>query len=237
MMAGTLHVRRSRGALGGVLLVLLGIWGAVIPFVGPYFHYAYTPDRAWVVTAGRMWLEVLPGAVAVAAGVFVLLSRFRPAAVFCAWLAALAGTWFAVGDLVAAAWTRLPRPGTPVGGASRAALEQIGFFTGLGVVILFVAALTLGRFTVVAARDKARAAASKAKAADATQAGAATGERTAAGTSAGHAASRAASRVTPRVRAIPVFRGRQSSTATKAAAGRAATEADLATAKADAAKR
>ena len=42
-MAGTLRVRRSRGALSGLLLVLLGIWGALIPFVGPYFHYAYTP--------------------------------------------------------------------------------------------------------------------------------------------------------------------------------------------------
>ncbi len=57
MMAGTLRVRRSQGALSGVLLVLLGIWGALIPFVGPYFHYAYTPDRAWVATSGRMWLR------------------------------------------------------------------------------------------------------------------------------------------------------------------------------------
>ena len=61
-MTGTLRVRRSRGALSGVLLVLLGLWGAVIPFVGPYFRYAYTPDRAWEYTSGRLWLEVLPGA-------------------------------------------------------------------------------------------------------------------------------------------------------------------------------
>ena len=92
MMAGTLtlRVRRSRGALSGVLLVLLGIWGALIPFIGPYFNYAYTPARTWDVTAGRMWLEVLPGAVAFVCGVVVLISRLRPVAVLAAWLAALA---------------------------------------------------------------------------------------------------------------------------------------------------
>jgi hypothetical protein len=45
-MAGMLRVPRSRGALNGALLVLLGIWGGLIAFVGPYFHYAYTPDKA-----------------------------------------------------------------------------------------------------------------------------------------------------------------------------------------------
>ena len=34
-MAGMLRVPRSRGALSGVLLVLLGLWGGLIAFVGP----------------------------------------------------------------------------------------------------------------------------------------------------------------------------------------------------------
>ena len=59
-----LQMRRSRGALSGVLLMLLGLWGALIPFVGPYFRYAYTPDTAWTYNTGRLWLEVLPGAAA-----------------------------------------------------------------------------------------------------------------------------------------------------------------------------
>ena len=54
-MAGMLRVPRSRGALSGVLLVLLGAWGALVAFVGPYFHYAFTPDRAWAYTSGRLW--------------------------------------------------------------------------------------------------------------------------------------------------------------------------------------
>jgi len=57
-----LQMRRSRGAFSGFLLMLLGLWGALIPFVGPYFDYAYTPDKAWTYNTGRLWLEILPGA-------------------------------------------------------------------------------------------------------------------------------------------------------------------------------
>ncbi|HUC24075.1 MAG TPA: hypothetical protein VMA73_15305 [Streptosporangiaceae bacterium] len=214
MMAGTLRVRRSRGALSGFALVLLGIWGALIPFVGPYFHFAYTPDQAWKPTSGRMWLDILPGVVTLAGGLVVLLSRFRPAAVFGSWLAALAGAWFVVGDLIATHWAGLPAPGTPVGGAARSALEQLGFFTGLGVVIVFVAALALGRFTVVAVAD---AAASRAARADA-KTGAAATEPEAARTRVGSL---------PRVNLVPAFRGRSR------AADSADADATAATARAD----
>jgi hypothetical protein len=237
MMAGTLRVRRSQGALSGVLLVLLGIWGALIPFVGPYFHYAYTPDRAFVATAGRMWLEVLPGVVALVGGVVVLVSRFRPAALLGAWLAALAGAWFAVGGIIAAHFAQLPAAGAPVGGAARQMSEQIGFFTGLGVVIVFVAALALGRFTVVAARDAADAATRNGSVPDAAPttpaASRAGADRAGAGTVAARqvAATAAGRRVVSRVKAVPVFRGKGSSAAANAAAGRAAAEADVAAAK------
>jgi hypothetical protein len=156
-MAGMLRVRRSQGALSGACLMLLGLWGALIPFVGPYFHFAYTPtpDRAWAVTAGRMWLEVAPGAVALVSGGLMIISRFRLLVLLGAWLAALAGAWFAVGSLVAARWTTLPAAGKPAGtGIARLLSEQLGFFTGLGVVIVFVAAVALGRLTVLGARDE-----------------------------------------------------------------------------------
>jgi len=156
-MAGTLRVRRSQGALSGAFLVLLGLWGALIPFVGPYFHYAYwpTPERAWAVTAGRMWLEVLPGAVTMVSGGVMIISRFRMLVVLGAWLAALAGVWFAFGYVVAARWATLPAAGKPAGsGTARVLLEQFGFFTGLGIVIVFIAAVALGRLTVLGARDE-----------------------------------------------------------------------------------
>jgi hypothetical protein len=170
MMAGMLRVRRSRGALSGAVLVLLGIWGALIPFIGPYFHFAYTPDHTWDMTSGRLWLEVVPGVVTLVGGGTVLVSRFRPAALFGAWLAALAGAWFAVGTLVASHWHRVPSAGIPLGGTTRVALEQAGFFFGLGIVIVFLAALVLGRLSIVAASDAAVAGAEAGTAAPAARA-------------------------------------------------------------------
>lgn len=153
-MAGMLRVPRSRGAFSGVLLVLLGLWGGLIPFVGPYVHYAYTPDRAWTYTSGRFWLEILPAVGAVVGGLMVASSRLRPAALLGAWLAALSGCWFAIGSTLAPLWTSdLPAQGTPVGGSVARAVEQIGFFFGLGVVIVCVASIALGRLSVLTVRD------------------------------------------------------------------------------------
>ena len=153
-MAGMLRVPRSRGALTGALLVLLGIWGGLIAFVGPYFHYAYTPDKAWTYTTGRLWLEILPAAGAILGGLIVGGSASRPAAIFGAWLAALSGAWFAVGGLLSTLWTIGGNAGHPVGDNAHRVVEQIGFFTGLGVVIAFLAAVALGRFTVIGHRER-----------------------------------------------------------------------------------
>jgi hypothetical protein len=192
-LAGILRVRRSHGAILGVLLVLLGIWGALIPFVGPYFHYAYTPDRTWDATAGRMWLEVLPGAVAFVSGLVVLGSRLRPQAALGAWLAAVAGAWFAVGGAVAGRWASLPTAGRPASSGLHGALEQIGFFTGLGVVIVFLAAVALGRLTMIVP-DRPLAPVKAEPVPDKEPVG----------------ASRGIARIVP----VPVFRGRQKSAST-----------------------
>jgi len=153
-MNGMLRIPRSRGALSGVLLILLGAWGGLIPFIGPYFHYAYTPSSAWSYTSGRLWLEILPAAGAVAGGLILLASSSRPAALFGAWLAAISGAWFALGSLIGPIWRGHElSAGTPVGGAITRSLEQIGFFTGLGLAVAFVAAVALGRLTVIAVRD------------------------------------------------------------------------------------
>jgi hypothetical protein len=158
-MAAMLPVPRSRGALSGLLLILLGAWGALVPFIGPYFHYAYTPDTAWDYTSGRLYLEILPGAATLLGGLAVLASRSRPTAAAGAWLAAVSGAWFAVGGILAPLWLAAgsATAGTPVGGPTTRVLEQIGFFTGLGVVIVYLAALALGRFTIVGIREARRA--------------------------------------------------------------------------------
>ena len=155
-MNGMLRVPRSRGALTGFLLVVLGAWGALIPFIGPYFHYAYTPDSAWTYTTGRLWLEILPGCATALGGLIVLGSSSRPFAMFGAWLAAASGAWFALGTVLAPLFSSTVLStdiGAPVGGSIHRALEQIGFFTGLGLVIVLLAGMALGRFSVIGVRE------------------------------------------------------------------------------------
>jgi len=169
---------RSRGALTGFGLVLLGAWGALIPFIGPYFDYAFTPNKSWTWTAARFWLQVLPGAVTFFAGLILLMTAHRVVAWFAAWLAIAAGAWFVVGPLLAPLW-RANYLGSPVGDRTDVSVEQIGMFYGLGAAIILLAAMAAGRFSVIGVRDVAvasahaervaaeRAAAERAAAADA----------------------------------------------------------------------
>lgn len=157
-MAGMLRVPRSRGAFSGVLLILLGLWGGLIPLVGPYAHYAYSPDRAWAWSSGRFWLEIVPAIATLIGGVIVLLSRLRPLALFGALLAAVGGALFAVGPALGPLWAATSSAGTPVGGPVARAMEQIGYFTGLGVVIVLVASVAIGRLAMISVKDMKSAA-------------------------------------------------------------------------------
>ncbi len=151
-MAGMLQMRRSRGAASGFLLVLLGAWGALIPFIGPYFHYAYTPDTAWTYTSARLWLEVLPGAAVFLGGILLMIATGRHIALFGAMLAAAAGAWFTLGTTLSPLWNNhVTLGGSPTASTQfMRIMEQLGFFTALGVVIVFVAAAAFGRILSVA---------------------------------------------------------------------------------------
>ena len=150
-MAGMLQMRRSRGAASGFLLVLLGLWGALIPFIGPYFHYAYTPDTAWTYTTARLWLEVLPGAAVFLGGVLLIIATGRHVALFGALLAAAAGAWFTLGPVLSPLWNNhVTMGGSPASSTVyMRIMEQLAFFTALGVVIVFIAAAALGRVASV----------------------------------------------------------------------------------------
>jgi hypothetical protein len=146
-----LPMRRSRGALSGFLLILLGLWGALIPFIGPYFHYAYTPDKAWTYNTGRLWLELLPGAAVFLGGFLLMIAKSRHIAMFGALLAAAAGAWFTLGTVLSPLWNNhVTMGGSPASTTVyMRIMEQIGFFTALGVVIVFVAGAALGRIASV----------------------------------------------------------------------------------------
>lgn len=142
-----LQMRRSRGVLSGFVLVLLGIWGGIIPFVGPYFHYAYTPDTTWTYNTARLWLEILPGAAVFLGGVLLIIAAGRHIAAFGALLASAAGAWFVLGTVLSPIWNNhVTLGGSPASATVTMKIaEQIGFFTGLGVVVVFIAAAAFGR--------------------------------------------------------------------------------------------
>ena len=148
-----LQMRRSRGAFSGFLLILLGLWGALIPFVGPYFHFAYTPDTAWTYNTDRLWLEILPGAAVFFGGFLLMVATGRHVALFGAMLAAAAGAWFTLGPILSPLWNNhVPMGGSPAGSTVyMRIMEQLGFFSALGVVIVFIAAAALGRVASVPA--------------------------------------------------------------------------------------
>jgi hypothetical protein len=150
---GRLQMPRSRGAASGFLLILLGLWGALIPFVGPYFDFAFTPDNEWVWTAARGWLEVLPGAVTVLGGFLLLSSRNRFTAMLGGWLTVIAGAWFVVGRALAGPLS-LGDAGAPVAATeTERVVRELAYFYGLGALIVFLGAIALGRLSVRSARD------------------------------------------------------------------------------------
>lgn len=152
-MAGTMRVPRTRGGLSGMLLVLLGLWGGLLPLAGPYASFGFAPDDTWVYNTDRLQLCVAPAAATVLGGLIVLWSAHRAFAMAGAWLAVLGGAWFAVGGPVATLWD-VSGVGAPLGTREgRRVAEQLAGFTGLGVVIVFFAALALGRFAVVGVRE------------------------------------------------------------------------------------
>jgi hypothetical protein len=147
-----MRVARSTGAGAGLLIVLLGLWGALVPFFGPYFHYGFAPDATWHYTTNRLWLDILPGAAAVLGGLWLISASRRSSGVLGGWLALAAGAWFVVGPSIAMLWghaspgTLLSGVGAPLGGHDRAAIEAIGFFYGAGALIICFAAFAVGRF-------------------------------------------------------------------------------------------
>ena len=142
-----MRLPRTTGALSGVLIVILGVWGGLVPFIGPYFHYAFGSYTAWHFTANRFWLDILPGAVAVIGGLMLLRSSRRSSGVLGGWLAIAAGVWFAIGPVVSLWWHATGNPiGAPVGGHIRQSLELLGYFYALGAAITGLAAFAMGRF-------------------------------------------------------------------------------------------
>ncbi|WP_066910308.1 hypothetical protein [Mycobacterium interjectum] len=147
------YMPRTRGAVTGLLLILLGAWGALAPFIGPLIRWTYSLDPAWTWTAAKGWLEVFPGVVAVVGGLVLLVSGNRATAMLGGWLAAFAGAWFVVGRAFAPT-LQIGDVGQPVAASDlKRALLEVTYFTGVGALIVFLGGAALARVAVRHARD------------------------------------------------------------------------------------
>ena len=81
-----MRLPRTTGALSGLIVIVLGVWGALIPFIGPYFHYAFGNYDKWHFTTNRLWLDVVPGVVAVIGGWMLFTGSRRKSGVVGGWL-------------------------------------------------------------------------------------------------------------------------------------------------------
>ncbi len=134
-------------AIAAILIVLLGAFGLIIPFVGPLFDFGMGPEPAWVLTTSRLVRHVLPG-VAVILGGLMLFSRAHASRVLGVTLVLVGGAWMTVAPVVLGRVTGEPPPLIDV-------LRPLAYHYGTGLMITTLAAFALGRLSgVLAERAK-----------------------------------------------------------------------------------
>jgi len=140
------RIPRTKGAVSGFLLVLLGLWAGLIAFVGPYFDYAMHSDQTWQWFADRGWLQVLPAAATVNGGFMLMSGATRARNSLGAMLALAGGLWFVIGPTVSMLWNDGQiTVGPPIGQHNIThVLEWLGFFYGVGALITLFSAYALG---------------------------------------------------------------------------------------------
>lgn len=164
----------------GLLTLLIGAWGGIVPFIGPIIGANADGTMSWYWSAAHAWLWLVPGAVACVASAIMVgtmprakVGLGRRGAIGAGALAVLCGAWFVIGPeawpvLVRSAGVFVPAP--PLTSLTR----EIGYSYGPGVLLVLFGATAMGmgmagrRNRGVAAADPAPA---RATTPPATQAG------------------------------------------------------------------
>lgn len=120
----------------GTLIILLGAFGLILPFVGPLFDFGMGPESAWTLTTSRLVRHVIPG-VAIIIGGLMLLPRARVSRVLGAALALLGGAWLTVAPVVLGRVSE----GSP---ALIDVLRPLAYHYGTGLLIAALATFALG---------------------------------------------------------------------------------------------
>ena len=146
--ATRLAMPRMSLEMSGFLILCLGAWGGIVPFVGPLFGYSADGAGSWRWDQAHALLFLIPGAVAVFAGLLIMTGAMaviaRPGLlVFAGFLAAVCGAWLVVGPL---AWPVLHGSKFFVTASPLREFEYwIGYSLGPGGLLLALGAFVVGR--------------------------------------------------------------------------------------------
>ena len=153
------YVRPVGAVEVGLLATLIGAWGAICVYIGPYFGYRPTSHGTWDWTTQNWLLHLLPGAAAVVAGLMILAAaapRRRSgtgggATGLATLLLVAAGAWFVIGP---ALWPVI-ESGQPFATGTSAwtsFLNQVGSSLGPGLILAVLGGMA---FKAVVARPRA----------------------------------------------------------------------------------
>lgn len=146
-----------RARVAGALLLIVGAWGALVPFIGPTFGYTMGSAHAWAWTESHATLHFAPGAATMIGALFLLGGRGVSQRLG-AGLAAVAGTWFLIGPALHPIWagSGMGMMGMMSGSATSNALSDIGYHYGTGAAIALLAGYAWGALGNAAGRHTPR---------------------------------------------------------------------------------
>ncbi|SDY56615.1 hypothetical protein SAMN05661080_03880 [Modestobacter sp. DSM 44400] len=134
----------ARVRTSAFVILILGAWGALVPFVGPLFGYRMGGTPAWMWTESHVTLHLIPGIVAAIGGALMLRS-VRSSVRLGAVLGSLGGAWFILAPTFHPAWAGGGGGGSMMmGGVWNQIASALGYHYGIGVAILAVAMYALG---------------------------------------------------------------------------------------------
>jgi len=136
-----MRVGRFGIATVGLIAALTSAWGGIVPYVGPIFGFSGDGSPSWHWDMAHSLLALIPGAVGVVLGLFVMgsarvttMMRGRLSLAAAGMLLMVCGAWFAIGPL---AWPVLYHGEYFVRSASplRFLAYDVGYALGVGLIV------------------------------------------------------------------------------------------------------
>ena len=131
--------------VAGAVALVLGLWGALVPLIGPSFGYRMGSAQAQIWSESTVTLHLVPGVAAVLGALLIMRGR-RAIQTLGALLATAGGIWFVIAPSMRPLWSDPGMSGMSgmSGSAMSTALSALGYHYGIGALVTVAAAYALG---------------------------------------------------------------------------------------------